>query len=121
MTRPVRPFTRPALAALFAVGFLGALVSLSSCSPEEPEAFSTEQRTRAVAAATWDQQEDPERESLCEGIVIFGVGWAVDQISYGLSGAAAELDPEMAVQYIIERCGAENLWPVWAADTPLPE
>lgn len=111
MTRPLKRFTRPALAALFAVGFLGALIS---CSPED----ETEAHTRKVAAATWGQQVYAERQGLCEEVVLYGADQAAVVMAPGLADG---LDPEVTVQYMIERCGAEGLWPVWATDAPLPQ
>ncbi len=119
MTRPRRPFTRPALAALFAIGFLGALVS---CSPEEPDRRETEASTRTVAAGTWEQEDQAGRRAMCEGIAVFGADWMTDQMEKGLTGSAAyTMYPAAAVEYIIEQCGGEGLWPDWATDAPIPE
>lgn len=125
-TRPRTRFTRPVLAALFAVGFLGALASLSSCTPEDQpreqnEALRVENRTRLVAAMSWEESDLDTRTILCESIAAFGPDWAADQVVQGMSPATlADIDPRISVDFVTERCVQENLWPVWATSFPYP-
>ena len=116
MNLPHRALT----AGLIAAAFLGGLTACGSA----PDTDTRQARTHAVEPAvegdtdtpgidrrtltklsidaTWDSSTETDKDSMCEGILLFGPEWAADQMRDGTGDET--IDWDYAAQLIEGKC-----------------
>jgi hypothetical protein len=122
MIRPIRALTAALISAT-------ALAALSACggAPAADTGSATADRTHAAPAVegdantpapnrreltetsiniTWDSSTETDKDSMCDGIILFGPEWAADQMRDGAGSDASLLDWDYAAQLIEGKCDA---------------
>lgn len=105
-----RPVTLAALAAL-------ATATLTACGSSQipvatplpantptpvVDVTADSDTTAAIVDIVWADTSETERDSLCDGIALFGVDWAAQQLRDGAGDDS--LDWELAAQLVAGKC-----------------
>ncbi|MGW7617361.1 hypothetical protein ACWGLG_16145 [Streptomyces antimycoticus] len=107
MTR--RPITLAALAAITTAALTAcghSQIPVATPMPATPtpvvDVTADSDTTAAIVDIVWAGTSETERDSLCDGIALFGVDWAAQQLRDGAGDDS--LDWDLAAQLVEVKC-----------------
>lgn len=105
--------TRHALAAIFAATAFALTACTGSGSSDNPATTTVietadptpaaDDMTQTIVDLSWDQQTEADKNSMCDGLALFGTEWGADQMRAG-AGYDDSLDWDRAAVLVEAKC-----------------